>query len=785
MKCNLIRMFLFFLIIQGGYRSSDVLGVTDADWIALNGGLMQGRIYSQAWVNNELYVAGSFTHIAGIEAHGIAKWDRHSWTALNKGANGGIVALASDRAGNIYICGQFDSAGGIPALNVAKWNGQGWSALGPGLPGKVSALAIDKNNILFAGGTFSTAGADSLARNIAQWNGNSWSCVAGGTEHLQPTGWYVTSLAIDSSNNLYIGGSVYSPTCDRCQNAFATRWNVQAQMWDISYYAAGIKSMLPYNVDGIAVDHKGNVYLSGSDLCRRSPTQSDWTIIQSGWAHSVISFDDSDNVYTQLILGDSTTLEKWDGSKWTSIVTSLGRLFSVTFDSQGTLFAAGDFNRIGRVFTKNLATWDKQTWKPVIVNGIDDYVSFCAVDSRGALFIAGEYTSAFGYSADSAVLTWDGAAWKALPVGPAKNPGCMAFDPTDNLYASSGWSNKIGKWDGRQWTDFPGTNYTISSMAFDKNRNLYVGGNFPEIGDDINGKCVAQYIAKWDGSKWYPLGDGFESWVHSILVLPSGEVIAAGSLPDSDTANFIKKWNGSTWQLLGRYYRDFRARTDPASMCFVRKLVADCFGNIYAAGAFDSINGVACKNIAKWDGNRWAPLDAIGLPTNFNDIYDVAADSMGNIYIMAAGLVGACGIARWNGKTWTALGSGIATGGHGCLTYDNVKKRLYAGGDFMYAGGKFTPYIAACDLSRVNPVMRPTEHRRSVAAIKLSLVKATLIISGAGPLDRVCLYSLSGQNLYQGTGKTHIALDDYAAQSFIVRVTRGRADISSGILHRQ
>ena len=38
------------------------------------------------------------------------------------------------------------------------------------------------------------------------------------------------------------------------------------------------------------------------------------------------------------------------------------------------------------------------------------------------------------------------------------------------------------------------------------------------------------YIAKWDGSTWRPLGSGMNSYVNTVTVY-NGQLIAGGSLP--------------------------------------------------------------------------------------------------------------------------------------------------------------------------------------------------------------------------------------------------------------
>jgi hypothetical protein len=81
---------------------------------------------------------------------------------------------------------------------------------------------------------------------------------------------------------------------------------------------------------------------------------------------------------------------------------------------------------------------------------------------------------------------------------------------------------------------------------------------------------------------------------------------------------------------------------------------------LYAAGSFSSIGGVAANNIAKWNGATWT---ALGSGTS-NSVYALAVfdDGAGEkLYaggeFSSAGGVTAHYIARWDGTAWSALSS--------------------------------------------------------------------------------------------------------------------------------
>ena len=116
--------------------------------------------------------------------------------------------------------------------------------------------------------------------------------------------------------------------------------------------------------------------------------------------------------------------------------------------------------------------------------------------------------------------------------------------------------------------------------------------------------------------------------------------------------------------------------------------------DLYAGGNFTTAGGNSANYIAKWDGSSWS---ALGSGTN-NNVYGVAIDSNGEIYaggiFTTAGGVGANFIAKWDGSNWSALGSGMDSGVRNIATSGND---IYAGGGFTTAGGVAANRIAKWD----------------------------------------------------------------------------------------
>jgi hypothetical protein len=123
--------------------------------------------------------------------------------------------------------------------------------------------------------------------------------------------------------------------------------------------------------------------------------------------------------------------------------------------------------------------------------------------------------------------------------------------------------------------------------------------------------------------------------------------------------------------------------------------VFDDGGNpaLFAGGEFTTAGGAAASRIAKWDGSSWSPLGsgmgggAVHVLTTFDDGSGPALYAGGEF--VSAGGVGASKIARWDGSSWSAMGSGLDhVGGasnavHALAAFDD------GSGPLLHAGGKF------------------------------------------------------------------------------------------------
>jgi len=151
----------------------------------------------------------------------------------------------------------------------------------------------------------------------------------------------------------------------------------------------------------------------------------------------------------------------------------------------------------------------------------------------------------------------------------------------------------------------------------------------------------ASRIARWYGGTWSALGSGVDDTVFAIAVNPSG-VYAGGDFAHAggSSASCIARWDGSAWSAMGEgvygaYY-------------YAPSVHAIAVSGAYAhvGGTFTKAGGVTANYVARFDGDSWStlgsglngPVQAIAV--NGSDVY------VGGSFSQAGGIP-ANYIARW------------------------------------------------------------------------------------------------------------------------------------------
>ena len=255
---------------------------------------------------------------------------------------------------------------------------------------------------------------------------------------------------------------------------------------------------------------------------------------------------------------------------------------------------------------------------------------------------------------------------------------------------------------------------------------LVVGGAFTLAGD-----LPAKGIAMFDPvtNLWSPLGT-IDGQVNALAVLPNGQLVAGGLLTDIGAPSTpLRVWTGSTWSTAIAQPNAFAVQVlavapngDLYASCiatfgmqvhrfaggswqligsagpgFLQQFpTIDCLafaanGDLLAGGFFDAMDGVAAAAVARWNGSTWSPLGS-GL---VGRVHALSTNSAGGVF--AGGLFATSlsapnsNIAQWNGSTWSPLGSGTQSSFSpfqaGVFALREVAGDLVAGGQFDSAGG--------------------------------------------------------------------------------------------------
>lgn len=667
------------------------------------------------------------------------------WGALGDGAGAvdGYVRAIVVSGTDIYVGGDFTDVANLGTADyVAKWDGSTWSALGSDGNGNgsinntVYALALS-GSTLYVGGSFSGArdGSFSLVAGtayVARWDGAHWAGLGGNGAGGSSLNSGVTALAATGSI-VYVAGyftDVNNGGVTLTAADYVARWD--GTNWSsLSSNGAGQGSIgsNPYALALIGT-----------------------TLYVGGYFTNV-----NDN---GVVLNAADYIAQWDGSHWSALSSngagngSISGGFVWTMAVSGsTLYVGGlfqDVNDGGNVIgaADYLARWDGTHWSAVgsngagngalnsivyaiWVNGADVYAggSFTDVNNNGAVLGAADY-----------VAHWDGSNWSAIGTNGAGNGSIPATgahivmaiaQASGQVFVGGGFfdlsdggatllqADFLAAWNGSHWSalgDEPNgalVNGYASSAVYAilvNGTDVYVGGYFENVSNHGVNLPAADYVAKWDGTNWSALGsDGAGegslrgrvtslAWISPYLYVSGNFVNVNDAGVVLGAADHIARWNGTHWSALGS---NGAGDGVIATNQYVNVLAASG-SMLYVGGTFTDLNnnGVilnAADRIARWDGTSWSALGSNGagdgsigngwvgaLAVNGSTLY--VGGGFTDVNDGGSTLNTADYIATWDGTHWSAVGDNGA--GDGALN-DSVSA-IATDGATVYAGGAFT-----------------------------------------------------------------------------------------------
>ncbi|MFN0137913.1 MAG: immunoglobulin domain-containing protein [Phycisphaerae bacterium] len=190
------------------------------------------------------------------------------------------------------------------------------------------------------------------------------------------------------------------------------------------------------------------------------------------------------------------------------------------------------------------------------------------------------------------------------------------------------------------------------------NGSLIVAGTFSTIGS-----ATAENIATYDGANFAAIGTGIGSpaianeVVNDIEVVGSsiyavGEFATAGG----NAARRVTVWDGSTWSSLGSGPNN----GIPSGTVNAVEVIGT---RVYVAGSFSTAGTTgSVGNIAFWDGAAWQKLGPSGTNGTISALTEFNGELIVSGIFNLSGGVAVSNVARFDGTTWHAMGSGSFAG---------------------------------------------------------------------------------------------------------------------------
>jgi cortical protein marker for cell polarity/beta-propeller uncharacterized protein DUF5122 len=457
----------------------------------------------------------------------------------------------------------------------------------------------------------------------------------------------------------------------------------------------------------------------------------------------------------------ANSIAYWNGSEWSALGSGVnGEVHALAYIN-GSLYVGGSFTQAGGLSANRIARWDGSAWH-TLSTGMDGTVR--AIAAYGTEIVAGGNFSTAGGTSVNNIAKWNGTAWSGLGpgLGVAVTESVNAISVSGtNLYAGGHFDaagstvvNNIARWDGTSWQglnggvdegQYGGLNVRVNAIAV-FGTDVYVGGFFGSAGGNTGYNSIARYststgqwytlgtgvpeevtalvhstvgyglyvgghftsaggvqarrVAMWStsGGGWSMLGAGTDLAVRALGMTANGYLYVGGlfSQAGSLVAHSVARWSGSSWSALG----DGKGINGTVNAVLVHTLGGTTY--VYVGGGFQQVGSVQANNVARWDGTSWSALGSGANNGVDRAVHALARGAGSDIYVGGyfgrAGGIAASKVARWSSGTgWSALGGGTS-GPVMALAYSNYDFNLYVGGTFSQVGGS----LAANNIARWN-----------------------------------------------------------------------------------
>jgi uncharacterized delta-60 repeat protein len=652
--------------------------------------------YGNVYVTGQSYRSGTNYDFYTIkyDSAGNVDWEaRYNNDAVNDSDQ--AMDIAVDAKGNAYVTGwskgtglnddyltlKYDSSGTEVWDSPARFNGSGDG------DDRVRAISVDTGgNVCVTGYSMTTAGNYDYTTIKYDADGNTvWSGAGIYNGAALYHGGFgddtAVDIAVDSSGNVYVTGSVY----DGSQRDYGT----------VKYNSSGVEQWARW-YDGtaslyddaaeITIDDAGFVYVTGAS--QGGSTSWDWATIKYNSAGDPvwpgdgavrydaagsnaafgehISVDSSGNVYVTGTYDepngtfatakyDSAGNEQWV-SRYIDATATICAPRGMVVDSSGNIHVAGTsyYTSYADYVAIKYDNDGRELWNRKFNGPSSDYddATAIALDSQGNVFVTGvstDSTTGTDFATVKYIPTIE--EWVARYNGPENgndDTGDIAVDSAGNIYVT-GYSLGTGtdldyitvKYNSagvEQWSsryDGPANGQDRAyGIAVDSSGNVYVTGHSDGIGGTYadcatikyNSAGVEQWVRRYNGP-----GSGFDG-AYDIAVGSTGNVYVTGRSLGIGTSTdyFTIKYNsGGVEQWVARY-NGLGNSSDTAYA-----IVLDSSENVYITGkctGTDASDDYATVMYNSGGVEQWA--SEYSGPGNDEDIaHDIVVDMSGNVFV--------------------------------------------------------------------------------------------------------------------------------------------------------
>ncbi|MCY2961532.1 MAG: hypothetical protein NTY35_15320 [Planctomycetota bacterium] len=631
-----------------------------------------------------------------INSSAIQRWDGHSLTTVGVGVRGSALDFAVFDSGSgdqLYVGGELYIQG--QKTLVARWTGSQWEPIATTwFNGYLVSLRVHDDGhgpALFAGGSFAEIGGVSTW-GVARWNGTAWSSLGTGA------GSELVALEVHDEGSgpaLFLAGDFRNSAGNPLANV--VRWDGSA----LTAVGGGLPTVpLVQSLRSFSSGQQSTLVAVGA--------------VPSGNPNRVVAWSWDSQAWTEMPSpGGSFTLPR------TLAVSDVGfgRQLVVGVYSQPSgfvrRFTGNDWVQVGDAL---MGTCGYSAQSPPWFLGDIDF------GDGPRLSVSGGMTGTGG-GVHGLAFTLAGNAW--VPPGRPER----GIDPQNTVTALVSFDDGTG----------PGL--VAAGLCW------------------IDGRLVTG-VARRQGGSWQDFSmPGVAPTVYGLAVcdLGTGPQLHAGvALHGYAGSSGVLRWSGSAWSGLGEGLSEGGG--------YARALVAGDLGSgrrLYAGGSFLRAGGIPSPNLAAWNGVAWSamppgPTAGVNGTVHALVIYDDgsgAALYLGGAFTAQTAGATLSRIARWNGTSYSALGSGMNGDVWALRAFDDGSgTKLYAAGAFTTAGGVPVQRVARFDGATWSPVG---------AGFDALVTCLEVFDDGSGP----ALYAAGDFMASGATPVTHIARWDGSAWS--------------------